>query len=57
MEPCTYFIIAAILFLTSFGALSSTAALATFAVAVITKLKKLTIATIITNYIQKQCQF
>ncbi|MBR0360241.1 MAG: hypothetical protein IIX21_03935 [Clostridia bacterium] len=36
MKPCTYFIIAVILFLTSFGALTSTAALATFAVAVIT---------------------
>lgn len=35
MEPCTYFIIAIILFLTSFGALSHTAALATFAVATI----------------------
>lgn len=35
MEPCTYFIIAILLFLTSFGALSTTAALATFAVAVI----------------------
>ncbi len=33
MEPCTYFIIAVILFLTSFGALSATAAMATFAVA------------------------
>lgn len=33
MEPCTYFIVAVILFLTSFGALSSTAAAATFAVA------------------------
>lgn len=33
MEPCTYFIIAIILFLTSFGALSHTAAIATFAVA------------------------
>lgn len=36
MEPCTYFIIAVILFLTSFGAISSTAAIATFAVAIIT---------------------
>lgn len=33
MEPCTYFIIAIILFLTSFGAFSHTAAIATFAVA------------------------
>ena len=33
MEPCTYFIVAIILFLTSFGALSHTAAIATFAVA------------------------
>ncbi len=36
MEPCTYFIIAIILFLTSFGALTPVAAMATFAVAVIT---------------------
>lgn len=36
MEPCTYFIVAIILFLASFGAISSTAALATFAVATIT---------------------
>ena len=35
MEPCTYFIIAIILFLTSLGAMSHTAALAIFAVAVI----------------------
>lgn len=38
MEPCTYFIIAVILFLTSFGAISPIAAMATFAVAVITLL-------------------
>lgn len=35
MEACTYFILAIILFLTSFGALSATAAIATFSVAVI----------------------
>lgn len=35
MEPCTYFIIAIVLFLTAFGAMSHTAALAIFAVAAI----------------------
>lgn len=35
MQACTYFIIAIILFFTSFGALSHTAAMATFAVATI----------------------
>lgn len=35
MEACTYFIMAIVLFLTSFGAMSATAAAATFAVAVI----------------------
>lgn len=32
MEPCTYFIIAVVLFLASLGAISHAAALATFAV-------------------------
>lgn len=35
MEPCTYFILAIILLLTSLGALSHTAAIATFAVSAI----------------------
>ena len=35
MEPCTYFIVAIILFLSSFGAMTTTAALATFTVAAI----------------------
>lgn len=35
MEPCTYFIIAIILLLTSFGAISHTAAIATFTVSAI----------------------
>lgn len=35
MEPCTYFIIAIILLLTSFGATAPVAASATFAVAAI----------------------
>ena len=35
MQPCTYFLIAITLFLTSFGAMSQTAAMAIFAVAAI----------------------
>ncbi len=36
MEPCTYFTIAIILFLTSFGALTPVAAMSTLVVAIIT---------------------
>ncbi len=35
MEPCTYFTIAVVLFLTSLGAISHAAALATFSVAAV----------------------
>lgn len=35
MEPCTYFVIATVLFLTSLGAMNYTAALAAFAVSAV----------------------